>query len=122
MGFMDKMKAAAQDVAQEAKKATAQAQSKVEELQTKKRMDDAARRLGYVIYRERSLGVTEGADADRLVAEIKDLEEQLAAEQAQAAAARAQGTGGPEAAPTQAGVTPPPPPEQSPPPSPGTPA
>mgnify|MGYP006146796065 CR=1 FL=1 len=40
MGLMDKMKAAAQDVATQAKSATAQAQTKIEQSQTRKKMDD----------------------------------------------------------------------------------
>ena len=42
MGFMDKVKSAAQDAATQAKAATSQAQSKIEETQTKKKMDDVA--------------------------------------------------------------------------------
>jgi hypothetical protein len=80
MGFMDKVKQAAQDVASEAKKATSQAQDKIEEAQTKKKMNEAAQQLGWLAYRERAQGTPAGADADRLISEISSLEQQLASE------------------------------------------
>lgn len=118
MGFMDKVKAAAQDVATEAKKATAQGKTRIDQLQTKKKIDDAARALGYLIHAERTKGTPAGSEADRLVAEITQLEAQLAAEQAADRAQQAQaGT------PPPAGyAAPQPPPGQSAPgPAPGQP-
>jgi hypothetical protein len=82
MGFMDKVKAAAQDVAAEAKQATAKAQTKMEQTQTRKKIDDLAKQLGYLVFREKTQGTPAGADADGLVAEMRALEEQLAAGQA----------------------------------------
>ena len=84
MGLMDKMKAAAQDVAVQAKSATAQAQTKIEQAQTRKKMDDAAQKLGYLIPAERARGVAPGAEVDRLVGEITTLETELAASEAAA--------------------------------------
>ena len=84
MGLMDKMKAAAQDVAVQAKSATAQAQTKIEQAQTRKKMDEAAQRLGYLIHAERVRGVAPEAEVDRLVAEISTLETELAASEATA--------------------------------------
>lgn len=78
MGLMDKMKAQAQSVAAEAKKATAQAQGKVGQMQLRKKADEAAKQLGYLVHKERTGGAPGGADADRLVAEISDLERQMA--------------------------------------------
>ncbi len=78
MGFMDKVKSAAQDVTKEAKKATATAQSKVEQGQLRKKMDEAAKKLGYLVYRERSQGTPAGAEADQLVSEIAGFEAELA--------------------------------------------
>jgi hypothetical protein len=75
MGFLDKAKAAAEKVAEEAKKGTAQVQDKVEHTQTRKKADDLAKQLGYLIAKE---GTGTG-DADRLVAEIQVLEAKLAA-------------------------------------------
>ena len=79
MGFMDKVKAAAQDVATQAKAATATAQDKVEQAQTRKKIDENAKKLGYLIHRERTQGTAAGAEADALVAEMTALETQLAA-------------------------------------------
>ena len=78
MSFMDKFKNAAQEVAVEAKKVTAQAQGKVEETQLKRKMDAAAKELGYLIHRERVKGVSAGPEADRLVASITSLEAEVA--------------------------------------------
>lgn len=77
MGFLDKVKSAAQDVAQETKKATATAQSKIEQSQIRKKMDEAAKELGYLVFRERAQGIPAGTDADRLVSEISSLEAEL---------------------------------------------
>ena len=78
MGLMDKMKAAAQDVATQAKSATAQAQTKIEQTQTRKKADEAAQKLGYLIHRERTQGVASGAEAESLIAQITSLEAELA--------------------------------------------
>jgi polyhydroxyalkanoate synthesis regulator phasin len=98
MGFMDKVKQAAQDVASEAKKATGQAQEKLEGAQVKKKMNDAAQQLGWLTYRERTKGTAAGADADRLIAEISALEQQLASEAGEAST---------QAGPSGTGQTPP---------------
>ena len=82
MGFMDKVKAAAQDVAAEAKQATAKAQTKMEQSQTRKKVDDLAKQLGYLIYREKTQGTPAGSDADKLIADMGELEKQLAESQA----------------------------------------
>jgi hypothetical protein len=79
MGFLDKAKAAAEKVAAEASKGAAQVQDKVQTAQTKKKADDLAAQLGYLIVRERSGGEAAGAEADRLVGEVKALQDQLAA-------------------------------------------
>ena len=78
MGFMDKVKQAAQDVTSEAKKATGQAQDKIEEAKLKKKMNETAQQLGWLTYRERTQGTPSGSDADRLVSEISALEQKLA--------------------------------------------
>lgn len=98
MGLMDKVKAQAQNVAAEAKKATAQAQGKVEQIQLRKKADEAAKQLGYLVHKERTGGPAAGADADRLVQEITDLETQMAEEEAASPAA--------PAAPTSSDTTP----------------
>jgi hypothetical protein len=90
MGFMDKVKAAAQDVATEAKKATSQGKTKLEQGQTRKKIDDLAKQLGYLYYREKTQGTPAGADADKLIADMTALETQLAESQKAATEAEAQ--------------------------------
>jgi hypothetical protein len=77
MGLMDKVKAAAQEAAAAAKKGTAQVQGKVENAQLRKKADEAAKQLGYLIVGERTKGEPAGADLDRLVSEIVGIEAQL---------------------------------------------
>ncbi|MGZ4119896.1 MAG: hypothetical protein ACXVQY_07130 [Actinomycetota bacterium] len=77
MGLMDKVKAAAQEAAAAAKKGTAQVQEKVEQAQLRKKADEAAKQLGYLIVRERTKGEPAGAEADRLVNEVVGFEAQL---------------------------------------------
>ncbi|MFN2587089.1 MAG: hypothetical protein ABR613_03065 [Actinomycetota bacterium] len=86
MGLLDKVKAQAQNVAAEAKKATATAQDKVGQMQLRKKADEAAKQLGYLVHKERTGGASGGADADRLVQEISELEAQMAADEADAPA------------------------------------
>ena len=80
MGFMDKVKQAAQDVSAEAKKATAQGKEKLGGVQTKRKMDDAAKRLGYLVYAEKTKGESKTAEIAAIVAEIGDYETELAAQ------------------------------------------
>jgi hypothetical protein len=77
MGLMDKVKAAAEKAATEAKKGTAQVKEKIGDAQLRRKADDAAKRLGYLVVKE---GTAAGAEADALVAEIKDLEAKVAEE------------------------------------------
>ena len=124
MGFMDKIKTAAADVTAEAKKATAGTQGKVEETKLRRRLDDAAKQLGYLVYRERSQGTPAGSEADGLVAEMTALEGQIAETaasvqakqqeaEAERAAARAQAASAP--GPQAPGESAQPPPPQAPP-------
>lgn len=118
MGFMDKVKSAAQDVATQAKTATAGAQSKLEQSQLRKKADEAAKNLGYIVYRERTQGTPAGADADALVSEIAGIEAQIASEDAKQQQIQQQQAA---AAPPQQGpaqpATPPPGSDQAAPPS-----
>ena len=84
MGFMDKVKSVAQDVGTQAKSATTQAQSKIEETQLKKKMDDVAKQLGHAIYAERTQGTP--AETDRFIEEMRGLEAAIAAAAQPAAA------------------------------------
>jgi hypothetical protein len=115
MGFMDKLKEAAQDVASEAKKATAQGKVKLDGMQTRKQADDAARRLGYLVHAERTKGIAPGPEAEGLIAEISELETEIAAVQAEEAkdvtgpAATTDASGGTSAAQTSPQSPPAPP-------------
>lgn len=97
MGFMDKVKQAAQDVSAEAKKATAQGKEKLGGVQTKRKMDDAAKRLGYLVYAEKAKGESKTAEIAAIVTEIGELEAELAAQDV----APDQGTPPPESPPTE---------------------
>jgi hypothetical protein len=78
MGLMDKLKETAQEVAGEARKATVQGKGKIEELALRRRMDDSARKLGYLLFRERTQGTPSGTEADSLIADMRALEDQIA--------------------------------------------
>jgi seryl-tRNA synthetase len=106
MGLMDKVKQVAGEMGELAKKGASQVQTKVEQTQLRRKADDAAKRLGYLVHRERTGGDPAGAEADALVAEIKDAEEQMAAaaaaESAAASTTDVHGTEMPPPAPGQA--------------------
>ena len=117
MGFMDKVKTAAQEVTVEAKKLGAQAQGALSEAQLKRRMDDCAKQLGYLYHQERTRGSAPGTEADRLVLEISGLQTQIAQAAAETkikqATAQAQAPQ-PSPPPTSTPEPPPPPPQGSP--------
>jgi hypothetical protein len=95
MGILDKVKQAAGDVAEATKKGATQVQAKVHLNQLRNKADDAAKRLGYLIHKERTGGVSAGEEGDKLVAEITDLEGQIA----EASRSPEGGTGGDETPP-----------------------
>ncbi|HZD79719.1 MAG TPA: hypothetical protein VE646_06735 [Actinomycetota bacterium] len=78
MGILDKVKEAAGGVAEVTKKGAAQVQTKVHLSQLRSRADDAAKRLGYLIHKERTEGTSAAGEVEALVAEITDLERQIA--------------------------------------------
>lgn len=96
MGLMDKVKAVAQDAATQAKAATQQAQTKIEQSQLSKKMDDAAKQLGYQLYNERRKG-TPATEVERLLDEIGELENRIAIEGQAPPAPSSEGTGAPAA-------------------------
>lgn len=113
MSFLDKVKSAAQDVGAAAKKGTVQLQGKIEQSQLRKKADDAAKSLGYLIVRERTEGTPAGEDAERLVNEIVGLETQIQADaqataQAMAEADQRPATEAPAPPPQSATRAPPP--------------
>ena len=79
VGFLDKVKEAASDVATEAKKGTAQLKDKMDDAALKKKGDDFAKQLGYLIYKERRHDKPAGEEADRLIAELAEVEKTLEA-------------------------------------------
>jgi hypothetical protein len=81
---MDKVKAAADKAMTEAKKGTATVKDKIGDAQLRRKADDAAKRLGYLIVKERTEGQPAGEEADTLVEEITALEAQIEAENAAA--------------------------------------
>jgi len=87
MGFMDKIKEASQNVAAEAKKATASGKEKLEDMQAKKKMDEAAKKIGYLVYREKIEGAPAGPELDTLVAEMTTHQATIDEDSRQAAAA-----------------------------------
>jgi seryl-tRNA synthetase len=100
MGFMDKVKARAQDVAAEAKKAAEVGKVKVDKLQLKRKQDDAAKQLGYLVHTERTKGTPGGSEVDRLITEISSLQTQMDELDAASAAEGAAGEPATPPAPT----------------------
>lgn len=78
MSFLEKVKQTASQVAADAKKAGGQIQTKVELSQLRKKADESAKQLGYLIVKERTEGAAVGEEADALVAAIVELEKQIA--------------------------------------------
>jgi hypothetical protein len=101
MSLLDKAKAAAAKVAEGAQKGAQQVQGKVEQTQTRRKADDLAEQLGYLIVRERSGGGSAGPAAEDLVTQIVALEEQLATSMEESPSS-APADGAPAPAPTPA--------------------
>jgi hypothetical protein len=90
--FMDKVKQAAGGVADATKKGAAAAQTKAKVHGLRGKADEAAQKLGYLVYRERTGGEAAGTEADELVTQIGELEGQITELQAEAEAeAQAEG-------------------------------
>lgn len=93
MSFFDKVKKAAGDVADVAKKGAGSVQTKAQVHGLRGKADEAAQKLGYLVVRERTEGTAMGAEADELVTQIVDLQKQIA--EAEAAPAAEGGDAGP---------------------------
>jgi hypothetical protein len=75
MALMDKMKAQAQQLAQKAQEAGKAGQSKLEDVQAKRKWDGLLRDLGAAVYAQKSGTATDGsAEVDRILKELTDLE------------------------------------------------
>ncbi|GIU99031.1 MAG: hypothetical protein KatS3mg014_0647 [Actinomycetota bacterium] len=77
MGILDKVKQAAGEAAEVAKKGAAVAQTKAKIHGLRKEANEAAEKLGYLVHRERTGGEPAGAEADALVQRITDLEAEI---------------------------------------------
>lgn len=82
MGLLDKAKEIAEQGAESAKKAAEVAKDKAGELQSKRRADDLAQQLGYLIVRERTEQHDVGSEPQRLIDEIVAVQKELAAKPA----------------------------------------
>lgn len=78
MGILDKVKQVAGEAAEATKKGAAIAQTKAKIHGLRKEANEAAEKLGYLVYRERAGGEPAGAQADELVQRISGLEAQIA--------------------------------------------
>lgn len=78
MGFLDKAKSQATKVAQKAQEGVKVGQEKLEDVQTKRKIDALMRDLGEVVFTQRTGGGESDAEIDRLVGEIRTLQEQAA--------------------------------------------
>jgi hypothetical protein len=76
MALMDKMKAQAAQLAQKAQEAGKAGQSKIVDVQAKRRADGLLRELGAAVYAQRTGSATgdTAGDIDRLVSELSKLE------------------------------------------------
>jgi hypothetical protein len=79
MGLLDKAKEIAGQGAEAAKKAAEAAKEKAGDLQAKRRADDLAEQLGYLVVRERTEQADVSAEKQRLVDEIVALQAEIAA-------------------------------------------
>jgi hypothetical protein len=79
MGILDKAKEAAKTVGEKAKDGVAAGQEKVDEVKTKRRINDLKEELGGIVYLQRTGSTPPDADAqiNRIVDEIKGAESQL---------------------------------------------
>ena len=80
MGLLDKAKDLASKAADTAQKSAGAAKDKVDSVQARRKADDLAKQLGYLIVRERTDGTDTGEEATRLVTEITAIEVALAQE------------------------------------------
>lgn len=76
MSFLNKLKEAAGDVVEAGKKAADVAKEKVEDVQQRRKADDLAKQLGYLVARG---SIATNEEGDRLAAQIREVEAELAA-------------------------------------------
>ncbi len=80
MGLLDKAKDAAKVVGDKAQEGLKAGQEKVDEVKTKKQIDDLKQEIGGIVFLQRTgaAPTTADADIDKLVQEIQDAEARLA--------------------------------------------
>ncbi|MFN2545466.1 MAG: hypothetical protein ABR600_13000 [Actinomycetota bacterium] len=79
MGFLDKVKETAEKAGEGIKKGTASVKDRVGDAQLQKKADDNAKRIGYLIAKEKTEGTAPPAgEVDRLVQEIAEYQRQIA--------------------------------------------
>ena len=80
MGLLDKAKDAAKVVGDKAQEGLKAGQEKVDEVKTKKQIEDLKEEIGGIVYLQRTgaASATADADIDKLVKEIQDAEARLA--------------------------------------------
>ena len=80
MGLMDKVKETAQKGADAAKGAVNAGQEKLDDMKLEKKVKELKEQLGGVVYAQKTGNPADDADSEitRLVAEIKDAEQELA--------------------------------------------
>jgi hypothetical protein len=77
MSLTDKAKTVAGKAVDGAKKGAAQVQEKVEDVQLRHKANGLAKEIGYLIVKEKGGEPAPQGEIDRLVAEIRTIEEQL---------------------------------------------
>lgn len=93
MGFMDKVKGAAEVGLEKAKEGKTLAGEKADELKDKKKFSGLLEEFGAAVFDERSEGATpeRTAEIERLYGELKSLDEEMEREKAERAARKAAG-------------------------------
>jgi hypothetical protein len=109
MALMDKMKAQAAQLAQKAQEAGKAGQSKIEEVQARRRADGLLRQLGQAVYSQHTGTATPetSGQIDSLIAELKTYEEEHGPLSASDADDDTTGTSSTDTAPGDDTATPP---------------
>src|SRR5213593_2528245 len=93
MGFLDKVKEQAAKAGEGIKKGSASVKDKMEDAQLRKKADENAKQIGYMVVKEKSAGEAPPAgEIDRLVQEIVGLEAKIAEGPAEGDAVQADST------------------------------
>ncbi len=80
MSLTQKAKSVAGKAVTEAKKGAAKVQEKVEDVQLRQKANGLAKELGFLVVKEKSGEPAPAGEIDRLVAEIRSIEDQITAD------------------------------------------